>query len=119
MNSHRRIARTRVGDHHLTCGFISLLSVISVLSFVCCICGRFKSAEKVAQMEDEGSPADLTKAEGRLEIYKQPNIPTTNASTYHHSRTDTISVDRFGREHEIMMLLEHGIDVADRKCQMA
>jgi len=70
-------------------------------------------------MEDEGGPADLTKAEGRLEKYKQPNMPTTNASTYHHSRTDTISVDRFRREHEITMLLEHGIDVAGRKCQTA
>jgi len=67
-------------------------------------------------VEDEGGPADLTKAEGRLEKYKQPNIPTINASMYHHSRTDTI---RFGREHEITMLLEHGIDVAGRKCQMA
>jgi hypothetical protein len=69
-------------------------------------------------MEDEGGPADLTKAKGRLEKYEQ-NITTTNASTYHHSRTDTISVDGFGREHGITMLLEHGIDVAGRKCQTA
>src|ERR1700734_1654723 len=68
----------RVGDHHLTRGFISLLSANFVLTFVYCICGRFKSAEKVAWMEDEGGPADLTKAEGRLEKYRQPNIPTTN-----------------------------------------
>jgi hypothetical protein len=72
-------------------------------------------------MEDDerGPPSDLTKAEERQEKHKQPNISTTNASTYHHSRTDTISVDRFRREHEITMLLEHGIDVAGRKCQTA
>jgi hypothetical protein len=70
-------------------------------------------------MEDEGHPADLTKTEGRLERYKQPNIPTTDESTYHHSRTDTIRVDRFGGKHEITMLLEHGVDVAGRKCQTA
>jgi hypothetical protein len=57
-----------------------------------------QGAEKVVWMEDEGGPANLTKAEGRLEKCKQPNIPTTNANVYQHSRTDTISVDKFGRE---------------------